>query len=233
MAPVATAQPTSVREMIEDPGWQPPAETRRWERGLCGICPSCCAVRVEKIDGRIGRVVPDKDSPMGYICKLGVHSADIVHSTDRLRYPMKRVGKKGGYDFDRIGWDEAFDRIVHRLKADKDAYGPEAVGIYTGRGSFDRGLSEIFQPKGAAVSSASSVLFPFGSPNSLGVGALCYVSFAMIAPHVTMGRMLINTFFDIENAELILVWGPIRPRTHRRPICNGSREPRRAAPRSS
>ena len=207
MAPVATAQPTSVREMIEDPGWQPPAETRRWERGLCGICPSCCAVRVEKIDGRIGRVVPDKDSPMGYICKLGVHSADIVYSTDRLRYPMKRVGKKGGYDFDRIGWDEAFDRIVHRLKADKDAYGPESVGIYTGRGSFDRGLSEIFQPKGTAVSSASSVLFPFGSPNSLGVGALCYVSFAMIAPHVTMGRMLINTFFDIENAELILVWG--------------------------
>ena len=34
------------------------------------------------------------------------------------------------------------------------------------------------------------MLFPFGSPNTLGVGALCYVSFAMIAPHVTMGEML-------------------------------------------
>jgi hypothetical protein len=31
-------------------------------------------------------------------------------------------------------------------------------------------------------------LFPFGSPNTMGVGALCYVSFAVIAPHVTMGR---------------------------------------------
>ena len=207
MARVATAQPTTLREMIEDPGWQQPAETRTWERGLCGICPSCCAVRVEKTDGRIGRVVPDKDSPMGYICKLGVHSADIVYADARLRYPMKRVGKKGGYEFERIGWDEAFDHIVHRLTADKEAYGPESVGIYTGRGSFDRGLCEIFQPKGVAVSSASSVLFPFGSPNSLGVGALCYVSFAMIAPHVTMGRMLINTFFDIENAGLVVVWG--------------------------
>ncbi len=41
----------------------------------------------------------------------------------------------------------------------------------------------------------------------MGVGALCYVSFAMIAPHVTMGRMLLDMFTDIENAELLLVWG--------------------------
>ena len=152
MAPVATAQPTSVREMIEDPGWQPPAETRRWERRLCGICPSCCAVRVEKIDGRIGRVVPDKDSPMGYICKLGVHSADIVHSTDRLRYPMKRVGKKGGYDFDRIGFSchklfrviasTAFDEAnvgeddFEPAAGDTDAAGKAAQSIRVG---VDRG----------------------------------------------------------------------------------------------
>ena len=38
------------------------------------------------------------------------------------------------------------------------------------------------QPKGVAVSSASDVLFPFGSPITMGVGALCYVCFAMIAP---------------------------------------------------
>ena len=52
-----------------------------------------------------------------------------------------------------------------------------------------------------------AVLFPFGSPNTTGVGALCYVSFAMIAPHVTMGGMMINMFSDIENAGLIVVWG--------------------------
>ena len=61
--------------------------------------------------------------------------------------------------------------------------------------------------EGVAVSSASSVLFPFGSPNTMGVGALCYVSFAMIAPHLTMGRMLVNMFTDMENAEMLVVWG--------------------------
>jgi anaerobic selenocysteine-containing dehydrogenase len=63
------------------------------------------------------------------------------------------------------------------------------------------------QPKGVAVSSASNILFPFGSPNTMGVGALCYVSFAVIAPHVAMGRMLINMFTDMENAEMLVVWG--------------------------
>ena len=35
----------------------------------------------------------------------------------------------------------------------------------------------------------------------------------MIAPHVTMGRMFINTYSDIENAEMILIWGK-NPASH-------------------
>ena len=51
------------------------------------------------------------------------------------------------------------------------------------------------------------MLFPFGSPNTLGVGALCYVAFAMIAPHVTMGSMYIDMFAEIDRARLVLIWG--------------------------
>ena len=64
------------------------------------------------------------------------------------------------------------------------------MAIYTGRGAFELSLCDMYQPAGVAVSSASNVLFPFGSPNTMGAGALCYVSFAIIAPHLTMGRML-------------------------------------------
>ena len=122
-------------------------------------------------------------------------------------YPLKRKGPKGTYDFEQITWDQAFDEIVHRLQAIKAAYGPEAAAIYTGRGSFELAMCDVFQPRDVAVSSASSLLFPFGSPNTMGVGALCYVSMAMIAPHVTMGGMFINMFSDLEQAELIVVWG--------------------------
>lgn len=150
---------------------------------------------------------PDEESELGMICDLGRQSPQIVYSPDRLRHPLLRTGPKGRYEFTRITWNEAFDIIVARLKSIRETYGPEAAAIYTGRGSFEQSECDVFQPQGVAVSSASSVLFPFGSPNTLGVGALCYVSFAMIAPHVTAGGMMINMFSDLENADLIVIWG--------------------------
>ncbi|MFC1849962.1 aminotransferase class V-fold PLP-dependent enzyme [candidate division CSSED10-310 bacterium] len=175
---------------------------------LCGICPAACWVLVTyDAQGKIDTVRPDDSSQFGAICKLGEQSRDIVYSKDRLLYPLRRKGPKGTYQFERITWDEAFVALVENLQKVKAESGPEATAIYTGRGSFELALCDVYQPEGVAVSSASSVLFPFGSPNTLGVGALCYVSFAMIAPHVTMGGMLITMFSDIENAELIVVWG--------------------------
>lgn len=181
---------------------------KKKKRALCGICPAGCWVFVSyDREGKLEKVSADSSSSNGVICKIGKHSASIVYSKDRLKYPMKRKGPKGSYEFERITWDEAYQIIVEKLNIIKAEYGPEATAVYTGRGSFELALCDVFQPKEVAISSASSVLFPFGSPNTLGVGALCYVSFAMIAPHVTMGEMYINMFSDIENAEVIVVWG--------------------------
>lgn len=181
---------------------------KRQRRALCGICPAGCWVKVTyDSEGRMCEVQPDEDSELGMICELGRQSPQIVYSPDRLRHPLLRTGPKGRYEFTRITWDEAFDIIVSRLSLIRETYGPEAAAIYTGRGSFEQSECDVFQPQGVAVSSASSILFPFGSPNTLGVGALCYVSFAMIAPHVTAGGMMINMFSDLENADLIVVWG--------------------------
>jgi len=175
---------------------------------ICGICPAGCWVRVTYDgQGKIDEVRPDKSSSFGVICRLGEHSSEIVYSKDRLLYPMRRKGPKGTYEFERISWDDAYDIIVEKHNRVKSEHGPQAAAVYTGRGGFELAMCDVFQPKGAAVSSASSILFPFGSPNTMGVGALCYVSFAMIAPHVTMGGMLINMFSDIESAQLIVVWG--------------------------
>ena len=158
-------------------------------------------------DGKLVDIRPDTTHPLGMICRRGEHAREIVYSKHRLTQPLKRLGPKGNHDFVAVTWDEAYDIIVGNLNRIKDESGPEAAAIYTGRGTFEASLCDMFQPKGVRVSSASNVLFPFGSPNTMGVGALCYVSFAMIAPHVTMGRMLLDMFTDIENAELLLVWG--------------------------
>lgn len=185
-------------------------ENHEWRRGLCGICPAGCWVEVALQGGEIVGIRADTTHPLGMICKRGEHAPEIIYSDQRLKYPLKRVAPKGTTDneaFERISWDQAYEIIAENLKKIKYESGPEATCIYTGRGAFELSLCDIFQPKGVAVSSASSVLFPFGSPNTMGVGALCYVSFAKIAPHVTMGRMYINMFTDIENADLLLIWG--------------------------
>ena len=187
--------------------------------GLCGICPAGCFVTATLEKGRLLAVEPQAGKAMGMLCRIGRHSPQIVHDPDRLLYPLRRTGPKGSHAFKRISWDEAFETIVARFNGIKENVGPEAVAIYTGRGSFDMSLCDIFQPADAAVSSASSVLFPFGSPNTLGVGALCYVSFAMIAPHVTMGEMLITMETDLEQAELIVLWGA-NPATDSPPLAH-------------
>ena len=158
-------------------------------------------------DGKMVKIRADKTHQLGMICRRGKHAPEIVYSEHRLQHPMKRVGPKGRHEFERISWDEAYEIIVKNLNTIKAESGPEAVSIYTGRGAFELSLCDMYQPKGVAVSSASNILFPFGSPNTMGVGALCYVSFAMIAPDVTLGSMLINMYTDIENAELLIVWG--------------------------
>ncbi len=178
-----------------------------WKKGICGICPAGCWIEAGMQDGKMVDIRADKTHPLGMICRRGRCAPEIIYSEHRLQYPMKRVGPKGTHAFERISWDEAYDAIVNNLNTIKAESGPEAVSIYTGRGAFELSLCDMFQPKGVAVSSASNVLFPFGSPNTMGVGALCYVSFAMIAPDVTLGRMLINMYTDIENAALLIVWG--------------------------
>lgn len=177
------------------------------KKGICGICPAGCWVEVDFENDKLVDIRPDAGHPLGMICRRGQHAPEIIYSENRLQYPMKRVGPKGTHDFERISWDEAYDIIVENLNKIKEESGPEAVAVYTGRGAFELSLCDMYQPKDVAVSSASNILFPFGSPNTMGVGALCYVSFAMIAPHVTMGRMLVNMFTDMENAEMLVVWG--------------------------
>ncbi len=175
--------------------------------GLCGVCPAACGVEIHLAGGRIERLTPLKEHPQGIVCPRGVAAPEVVYSPDRLLFPQRRVGARGEGRFERISWDEAYAIIVENLQRIAASHGPEAVCIYTGRGNFEYGLNEMFAPSGTVESSANTVLFPFGSPNTTGVGALCYVSYGMIAPRACFGDYMRNDHEDLEQAELIVVWG--------------------------
>ncbi|WP_036666389.1 molybdopterin-containing oxidoreductase family protein [Paludibacterium yongneupense] len=174
---------------------------------ICGVCPADCGVDIQLDNGKIARLSPRKDHPKGICCPRGSRAAEIVYSPDRVLYPMKRIGARGAGRFERIGWDEALDLLAQGLRDIASAHGPEAVCMYTGRGTFEQSLCDLLTPAGVHLSSAWSLLFPFGSPNTTGVGAICYVAHGMIAPVSTYGVYAADTFADIEQADLVVIWG--------------------------
>ena len=60
-------------------------------------------------------------------CLRGRSARQIVYHPDRLKYPMKRVGRRGEGKWERISWDEATTIIARELKRILDRHGPYSV----------------------------------------------------------------------------------------------------------
>lgn len=96
-------------------------------------CPDTCSMLFEVRDGVVQNVRGNPDHPMtrGGLCvKLKDYEKRHYHP-DRVLYPLRRVGRKGSKNFERISWDEALDEIVSRWKAIIAEYGPQAIIPYS------------------------------------------------------------------------------------------------------
>jgi len=61
---------------------------------------------------RTNATVPDYN-PRG--CQKGASASALARSPARLRYPMKRVGPRGGNRWKRVSWDEALGEIAQQM----------------------------------------------------------------------------------------------------------------------
>jgi anaerobic selenocysteine-containing dehydrogenase len=97
----------------------------------CTLCEAACGLAIDVDDGRVVAVRGDEDdvASRGYLCAKGVAIGAVHDDPDRLRRPVKRL--RSG-EFVPVGWDEAFDDIVARLKATQAAHGNDAVALYVG-----------------------------------------------------------------------------------------------------
>ena len=101
-------------------------------------CPSGCSLEVTVHDERrIGRVGGAKGQSYtsGVVCAKVARYAERVHHADRLLFPMRRTGPKGAGIFERIGWDEALDRIADAFRSTAEQHGREAVWPYHSGGT--------------------------------------------------------------------------------------------------
>lgn len=101
---------------------------------VCSLdCPDQCGLLVHKKDGKIIKVEGDPSHPVtrGSICNKVRNMKERLYDEKRLRYPMKRIGKKGEGQFERISWEEAIQTIASRWKELIETDGPESILPYS------------------------------------------------------------------------------------------------------
>lgn len=102
------------------------ASTRE-TRNTCPYCSvGCGLIMYSRGEGKnavaeVIHIEGDADHPVnrGTLCPKGAGLLDFVHSPNRLKYP--EVREAGSNEWQRIGWDEALERIARLMKDDRDA----------------------------------------------------------------------------------------------------------------
>jgi anaerobic selenocysteine-containing dehydrogenase len=122
-----------------------------------------CSLLAHVDNGRITRIDGDPDQPFtaGFACAKVNRDAELVHSSERLVTPLRRVGAKGEGKFAPIGWDAALDEIVARWQAIIAESGPLAILGYAysaHQGQMNRGLvNGLFHALGTSRLRAGTV----------------------------------------------------------------------------
>lgn len=97
-------------------------------RNTCPYCSVGCGVimyslgdKAKNVTSSIIHIEGDPDHPVnrGTLCPKGAGLLDFVHSPNRLKFP--EIREPGSKEWKRVSWDEAMDRLVKLMKADRDA----------------------------------------------------------------------------------------------------------------
>lgn len=130
-------------------------------------------------------------------CQKGACYSELMYSPRRIKYPLKRAGKRGEGKWKRISWDEALDETAEKIIEIIKNHGPGA--IYH---SFGNHLVMDISPGTIARHRFTDMLgFPrgdtWGGDGDLNVGL-----------HLTYGLPRFDgTSIDWCNSDYIIMWG--------------------------
>jgi NADH-quinone oxidoreductase subunit G len=94
-------------------------EARPWEiqnvPSVCGLCPVGCNITATTREGKVKRILsrnhPEIDE--GWLCDKGRFSFTSLYAEDRVRDPLRRIGKRR---FEEVSWDGALDEAERLLR---------------------------------------------------------------------------------------------------------------------
>ncbi len=102
----------------------------------CGPnCGSLCLLKCYTKDNKVIRIESEtglhEDWKEGMLearaCPRGRSIGNYMYAKERLKYPMKRAGKRGEGKFERISWEQAFDIIADKMKYCIDNYSNASI----------------------------------------------------------------------------------------------------------
>lgn len=167
--------------------------------GVCNLCEATCGLLLTIEGGAVTGVRGNPDDPLsrGHICPKGVAIGDVHADPDRLRRPVRRVGRGDDARWEEIGWDEALDLVADGLARAVNDHGEDALAIYLGNpnvhslGSMTHGvaLAQSFRTRNKFSATSVDQL-----PHQL-VGYLLY------------GHQLLLPVPDIDRTSYFLVLG--------------------------
>ena len=167
-------------------------------------CGSRCPLRLEVKDGQITRVHADNtgDGELGTqqirACVRGRSQRQRIYSADRIKTPMKRVGKRGEGKWEPISWEEALDTVAGQFKRVIDTYGNEALWYHYGSGSTGGNITK----RGSWPRLMALLGGYLGFYGDYSTGQITASSTFQYGGFVSS-----NSLEDAANSELLVLWG--------------------------
>jgi anaerobic selenocysteine-containing dehydrogenase len=100
-------------------------------------------MRVRKFEGN-----PYHPGSRGRNCAKGPATINQINDTDRILYPMRRKGKRGAGDWERVSWDEVLDDIAAKIRKALQEDRRNEVVYHVGRPGHEGFMDRILQAWG-------------------------------------------------------------------------------------
>jgi len=178
-----------------------PDDAERVVNTIChDHCTNACVLKLHVRDGKVTRVeTDDGPEPQYRACLKGRAYRQLVHHSDRLKYPLRRTGERGEGKFQRISWDEALDTVASELKRVKATYGARATILLCSAGDLgylhDGGLIDRVLVRLGGYTGV------FGTVSDEGT------RFAAVATYGVDDLVTANSRDNLLKSRLVVFWG--------------------------
>lgn len=118
----------------------------------CFNCESACGLltyidketlEIEKFEGN-----PHHPGSRGRTCAKGPATINQIRDPERILYPMKRKGPRGGGEWERVSWDEALDAIGTHIRKAYDEGRKDEIMYHVGRPGADGQMDRVLHAWG-------------------------------------------------------------------------------------